>query len=49
MKNHRVLFSLVLSVSALVFSPTVVAQDADDEAIEEIIAVGIRGSLAQRY
>jgi TonB-dependent receptor len=45
-KNHRVLFSLVLSLSALVFSPTVVAQDADDEVIEEIITVGIRGSLA---
>ena len=47
MKNHRVLFSLVLSVSALVFSPTVVAQDTDDQVIEEIVAVGIRGSLAQ--
>ncbi|MBU2678445.1 MAG: TonB-dependent receptor [Gammaproteobacteria bacterium] len=47
MKNHRVLFGLVLSVSALVFSPTIVAQDAEDETIEEIITVGIRGSLTQ--
>ena len=46
MKNHRVLFGLVLSVSAVIFSPTVLAQDADDEVIEEIIAVGIRGALA---
>jgi len=45
-KNYSVLFGLVLSVSAAIFSPTVVAQDADDEVIEEIIAVGIRGSLA---
>ncbi len=45
-KNHRVLSGLVLSISALVFTPTVIAQDADDEAIEEIVTVGIRGSLA---
>jgi len=45
-KNYSVLFGLVLSVSAVIFSPTVMAQDADDEAIEEIVAVGIRGSLA---
>jgi hypothetical protein len=44
--NHRVLFGLVLSVSALVFSPAIVAQDTDDQPIEEIVAVGIRGSLA---
>ncbi len=45
MKYHRTLPGLVLSASVLAFSPAVVAQDAD-EPIEEIITVGIRGSLA---
>jgi len=43
---HRSLFGVVLSASALALSPATFAQDSDDEAIEEIITVGIRGSLA---
>jgi len=44
--NHRVLFGVVLSASALVFSSSAVAQDGSDEAIEEVVVTGIRGSLA---
>ena len=46
MNNHRVLFGVVLSASALVFSSSVVAQDESDEVIEEVVVTGIRGSLA---
>ena len=44
-KYKRIISALALTATTLVFSSATIAQD-DDDAIEEIIAVGIRGSLA---
>ena len=46
MNSHRTIAALAIGALSTVFAPTSFAQQADDEAIEEIIAVGIRGSLA---
>ena len=50
MNFQRTFAALLLATSTLAFAPATYAQDdvaAEDEAIEEIVAVGIRGSLAQ--
>jgi TonB-dependent receptor len=44
-KTFRILISVALAAPALLSAPVTFAQDSDDEAIEEVIAVGIRGSL----
>ena len=46
MNSHRTIAALAIGALSTVFAPTSFAQQADDEAIEEIVAVGIRGSLA---
>ena len=46
MKTKRAIALLSLPVAALVAMPAAIAQDQDDGEIEEIITVGIRGSLA---
>ncbi|RZV35458.1 MAG: TonB-dependent receptor, partial [Chromatiales bacterium] len=46
MNNQRTYAALFLAASTLAISPATIAQDQDDEPIEEIITVGIRGSLA---
>ena len=46
MKKYKSLITCALTASALVFAPGTFAQESDDEVIEEIIALGIRGSLA---
>jgi len=45
--SYRSLFGVVLSASTLALAPATFAQDTADEPIEEIITVGIRGSLMQ--
>lgn len=46
MNNQRTYAALLMVASTLAISPAIMAQDQDDEPIEEIITVGIRGSLA---
>ena len=45
MNFKRIFSALVLPLAALASMPVTMAQDADDEVIEEVVAVGIRGSL----
>ena len=46
MNSQRAITTLLLTTSVLAFAPATFAQTAEDDTIEEIITVGIRGSLA---
>ena len=46
MNSQRTIATLALSALALGYAPMTMAQGADEEVIEEIVAVGIRSSLA---